>query len=274
MMRKICVVVALVGAAVNIVEGQSARAVTVRAVTAGGQPVPYAVMSVEETPDRIADVNGALSLPLKARDSVKVSVRRIGFRPFDGWARRAGSDDVFEAVMTPVAAIIDTVRVTARQATPLANTGFYERVERVKKSAMLGEFISPEELDRRNYNRLSDILQGRQYSRVQMMRGREAGRPYLVVQGRGRCLMNIVVDGQHVRGTSQDLNASEIPTSIRSSGSAQGGSASIGLDDIVDGRSIMGVEIYPSMAGAPVELIPTSSRGSCGLVVIWTGPRK
>jgi hypothetical protein len=67
---------------------------------------------------------------------------------------------------------------------------------------------------------------------------------------------------------------SEVPLSIRHAGSKPPGGAQLGLDEIVDGRAIMGIEIYPSIANAPVELIPTASHGGCGLVAIWTGPRR
>lgn len=254
-------------------EAQTGRSVTVRVTTPGGQPVPYAVVSVDGAPYRIADDSGALTLVMASRDSLPVLVKRIGFRPYDGWARRGAGDDTYEAVMQPLAAVIDTVRVVARQVTPLSRTGFYDRVDRVKKSAMLGEFISPEELDARNLTRVSDILQGRQYSRIANIT--LSGRMLPVVQGRARCPMNIVVDGQYVKGTVQEGPVSEVPLSILSHGSrSAGGGSTLTVDDIVDGRSVMAIEIYPSIANAPAELIPTASHGGCGLVAIWTGPRR
>ena len=240
--------------------------------------MPYALISVEGTPDRIADANGIVTVVMSARDSLRISVRRIGFNPLDGWARRAAIGDAYEAAMTPLAAIMDTVRVVERKDTPLARKGFYDRVERVKKSAMLGEFITPEELEARHPVQLSDILQGRQYARIATMRlgglHGEIGRPATVVQGRGRCAMNVVVDGQFVSGTTQDLGVSGVPTSIRMASAPLLGSPIISLDDIVNASSVMAIEIYPSIANAPAELIPTASHGACGLVVIWTGPRR
>jgi len=273
-MSRWCVGSAALLLAAPAVCGAQARPVTVRITTAGGQPVPYALVSAEGTPDRIADANGAIVLALPARDSVRVSARRIGFRPLDGWARRAGSEDVFEAAMTPLAAFIDTVRVMARQVTPLSRTGFYDRAERVQRGATLGEFITPEELDRRNLTQLSQILQGRQYSRILTTGVR--GRQEAVVLGRARCAMNIVVDGFAVTNTLQETVPTGVPQSIRGGVSQTTGSEGtrIGLDDIVDGRAVMGIEIYPSTVNAPAELIPTASRGSCGLVVIWTGSRR
>ncbi len=257
-------------------EGQTGRSVTVRVKTPGGQPVPYAVVSVDGAPYRIADESGALSLVMASRDSLPVLVKRIGFRPFDGWARRGAGDGTDEAVMQPLAAIMDTVRVVARQVTPLSRTGFYDRVARVKKSAMLGEFISPEELEARNLSKLSEILQGRQYSRIATTL-QYRGRQQPIAQGRARCPMNIIVDGQYVKKTTQELAVSEVPLSVfggRPVPREEKGAPLLTLDEIVDGRSIMGIEIYPSIANAPAELIPTASRGNCGLIAIWTGPRR
>ncbi|MBI2408619.1 MAG: hypothetical protein HYV19_10000 [Gemmatimonadetes bacterium] len=268
-MRRVWLLLALCASSA---QGQRARAVTVRITTVGGQAVPYALVAVNGTPDRIADATGSVTMPLTVRDSVRVSARRIGFRPFDGWAMSGADADHFEARMTPLAALVDTVRIVAQQVTPLSRTGFYERVERVRKSAMLGEFISPEELEARNVPRLSDILQGRQYSRIATVNIN--GRSQPIAQGRARCSMNVVVDGQLVKGTTQDLNVSEVPKSIRGGRSSSNSAMMLGLDEIVDGRSIMGIEIYPSIAGAPVELIPTASYGGCGLMAIWTGARK
>jgi hypothetical protein len=45
-------------------------------------------------------------------------------------------------------------------------------------------------------------------------------------------------------------------------------------DDIVSGREVMAIEIYPSTANAPVGMISGTGRGSCGIVAIWTGPRR
>lgn len=46
------------------------------------------------------------------------------------------------------------------------------------------------------------------------------------------------------------------------------------VDQVVNGLSIMAIEIYPSTANAPVELQALGGRGSCGIVAIWTGPRR
>ncbi len=37
---------------------------------------------------------------------------------------------------------------------------------------------------------------------------------------------------------------------------------------------VMGIEVYPSTANAPVEILPSLNRGSCGLILLWLGPRR
>jgi hypothetical protein len=36
----------------------------------------------------------------------------------------------------------------------------------------------------------------------------------------------------------------------------------------------MAIEVYNSTANAPSELVPPTGGGSCGLIAIWTGPRR
>jgi hypothetical protein len=164
--------------------------------------------------------------------------------------------------------VVEAVEITARASTPLSRTGFYDRVERVQRGAIVGEFITPEELDERNQSRVSNLLHGRRSVRVQVTQFRP------VITGRGGCAMNIVIDGRfttHVFGANVGAGL----TSINPSGSYQSSSrGGLDIDELVDGRAVMAIEIYPSSANAPAELIPPSGRGSCGIVAIWTGPRQ
>jgi hypothetical protein len=45
-------------------------------------------------------------------------------------------------------------------------------------------------------------------------------------------------------------------------------------DDYLGSHEVMAIEIYPSTANAPFELIPVTAQGSCGIVAFWTGPRR
>ncbi len=83
------------------------------------------------------------------------------------------------------------------------------------------------------------------YGRLFVTVGRN--RP-VVLTGRGGCLMEVLVDGRVLREQS--------------------------IDEVLSVSEVMGIEIYPSTANAPADLIPLTNRGTCGLVAIWTGPRR
>lgn len=97
--------------------------------------------------------------------------------------------------------------------------------------------------------------------------------------------MNIVVDGQLVRGTHQDEVMEQVPTSInrqgtytppRSRGGQAGMNGNLDINSLVGGNEIAGIEIYPSSANAPYELQAAAStgRGTCGIIAVWTGGRR
>lgn len=275
---------ALVGVVAQSLLGQTASRTTLEVRDALGVPVSWAMVRFAGGAPQIADDSGRMRVAGVDGDSIQVSVRRIGYRPFDGWVRRATHDGAFTAVLPRLALALDTVRVTATAlSTPLARTGFYDRVERVRRGAFNAEFITPEELEERNRSQLSQIFTGRRYTTLTMVS--VAGRQVPALLGRGKCAMTILVDGMRVTKTSQDLVLEAgAPQSIRPDASRpstlgtrnRDGQVTnvLGLDDIVDGRSVMAIEIYPSTANAPAELIPIGGRGSCGFVAIWTGGRR
>jgi hypothetical protein len=275
---------ALVCFGVNGLLGQSTARTTLVVRDAGGAPVGWALVRIAGGDPQIADDSGRVPLVGIPDDSVQVSIRRMGYRPFDGRVGRSVSNGTFTAILPRLALALDTVRVTAiALSTPLARTGFYDRVARVRRGAINAEFITPEELEERNRSQLSQIFSGRRSLAIQMVT--VAGRQIPALLGRGRCAMTILVDGMRVTKTTQDLALEAgTPQSIHPSASRpssqfgrnQQGEATgvLGLDDIVDGRSVMAIEIYPSTANAPAELIPIGGRGSCGFVAIWTGARR
>lgn len=261
-LRNACLVI-LALALPGVVRGQDRPTVFVSVVDDVGMPIPYALVKAGSRVTRVADEAGVAMLNITARDSLRLQVRRIGFREFYGWVRTA-ADGRFVVPLSALPSTLATVDITERANTPLARTGFYDRMERVRRGAIVGEFITPEELDERSYGRVSDMLRGRMHARV------AGGRGPTAILGRGGCGMNIVVDGKFVRTIEQTI-VGEAPTSISPMGTRSRGGP--GVDQLVNGLSVMAIEIYPSGANAPAEIIPISGRGSCGIVAIWTGGR-
>lgn len=242
----------------------------IRVVDERGMPVGFAVIRIGSGTARIADSSGTHRLRESA-DSLQLHVRRIGHAPFDGWVRR-DPEGRYAVVTARRIVALDTVRVSAREVTPLETRGFYDRMQRVQRGAILGEFVTPEELDERVAGNTSEHLAGLRYVRVGRRSGRGRSRP--VILGRGGCAMTLVVDGQQVHNLISAEDGA--PTSISGGGTTRlgAGDLAVDIDEAVDGRAIMAIEVYPSTANAPAELQTLGGRGSCGIVAIWTGTRR
>lgn len=260
----------LSGMVVSAVPLAAQRAVVVLDET--GSPVPYAVVSIANGRAMMANERGRVMLRDAARDSLRLSVRRLGYREFKGWVHASDSTYVVSIEHLPQA--LGGVVVSATANTPLSRTGFYDRAERVQRGAIVGEFIPPEEVEARNQSLVSNLLQGHRYVRVSAMAS--SGRRRVVLLGRGGCAMTVVVDGQVAMNTLQDIATEETPTSISLEGTRPRRSERtvLDVDELVHGQAVVAVEIYPSTANAPVELVSLAGRGSCGIVAIWTGARQ
>lgn len=247
---------------------------TITVVDAAGVPVPFAVISVGKSAASVANDSGRLVISLAGDDSLRLHVRRIGYREFYGTLPRS-ADDRYVVTMDPLASALAAVTVRERANTPLARQGFYDRLERVQGGAIVGEFLTPEDLDDYNESTVSGMLRRSRYVRISRTRP-PRGPPQTVILGRGGCGMNIVIDGQLAHSTAQDDVSEEAPSSITARGTSRGveGPPKPDIDQLLDGRSVAAIEVYPSGANAPAEVIPMTGRGSCGIVVIWTGGRQ
>ena len=256
---------------------QSEGTVPVAVVDAGGKPIPYAVVSIGAGNSRVADDSGHVRMPGVPGDSLQLRVRRIGYGESYGWVRSSAGGQ-FMVTLTQLTTSLAAVTVSERANTPLAQRGFYERLERSQRGAVVGEFMTPEDLEARPRSRLTEVVQASRYvrvSRTNPVHGQAQSR----LLGRGGCAMNIVLDGQLVTGSAQEDVVPDAPTSINPGGTRQSRmgedvSSKPDIDQIVNGGAVMAVEIYPSSANAPAELIPFGGNGSCGIIAIWTGPRR
>jgi hypothetical protein len=202
-----------------------------------GISVPFATVTIGGGERRVTGADGRVPLPGHALEELDVEVRRIGYVPFVGRVSSDANSGGYRVQLERAEQELGAVVVVAPRETGLSRTGFYDRAERVRRGAILGAFMTPEEIERRSFGHAGNLLNGLQY--VWMGPGGVPG-------GRGGCRHQILVDGLPFRGSLTQIPASEV----------------------------MGVEVYPSTANAPVELIPVTDRGSCGIVAIWIGPRR
>lgn len=249
---------------------QESWRVTVRDTS--GLVIPYALLDVVPGGRRVADVQGSAQFPRPAADSVLLQVRRIGFAEFS--ARVSSRADV-EVRLVPLARTLETMNIAARQNTLLAQQGFYERMERVQRGAVVGEFITPEELEA-----MGAMTVSRAFSRsrhVRVVRGRGNGVSDTKLLGRSDCGFTVLVDGQRVESLQdhqQGLTSIDPRGTSRAGGGREARPPSI--EELVPGSDIAAIEVYPSAANAPSELQARAmgGRGSCGIIAIWTGGRR
>ncbi|MDO8943598.1 MAG: carboxypeptidase-like regulatory domain-containing protein, partial [Desulfobacterales bacterium] len=209
---------------------------TIRVVDSDGIPIPYALVSLNGGRPYTTDASGRVALGTRVDGALSVGVRRLGYTPYFGETMPDEKAAEFLVTLNRIASRVDTVKVIADRSTPLSRTGFYDRMNQVRKGAILGSFITPEEIElRASAFDWTQLLRTSQYVRVT-----NSG-----LRGRGDCLMQILLDGLPFAGGT-GLGTSEI----------------------------MAIEVYPSTANAPVELIPLTNRGSCGIIAVWTGPRR
>ncbi len=239
-----------------------------------GASVSFAYVAPVSGTSATADSAGRALVTLRGRDSVFVRVRRIGYTPLDRWVRLPAPDSI-EFTLGRVVLQLESVEVVGARDTPLATRGFYDRMERVRRGATVGHFITPEELELQLPMNLSQALRSARYVNINRV---GPGRDVLL--GRGGCPMNIVVDGMMVQGTAQDEVVEQVPTSINRSGTyrppTMGRGGNLDINGLVGGNEMAAIEIYPSVANAPAELqaAVSSGRGTCGIVAIWTGGRR
>ena len=199
--------------------------------------IPFASVSVDGGRTLLTGLDGRVRLPRNVKGPVAVQVRRIGYTPFVGAITPRVSDGAYRVQLFRSAERLAEVTVVAPRVTMLSRTGFYDRAERVRRGAHLGAFLTPEDVERRPFGSAANLISGMQY--VWMNPNGSPG-------GRGGCAHQVLVDG--------------LPATIPLR--------------LIPASEVMAIEVYPSTANAPVELIPLTDRGSCGIVAIWLGPRR
>lgn len=250
-----------------------------------GEPIPYATVSMGGGATRITDTNGELQLNGVSADSVRLIVKRIGFREHDMKVGRASPDAPFRVALSRVAQSLDAVEVKAKETSPLQRTGFYERMLDVQRGATVGEFFTPEMLQARSSGRFSNLVQGSKFLRFQNIQGKMVllGRSVGANAGSGDyCNMNVVLDGMRINGSIEPKPNGFSPSNVGTGAGGMGPLATrrtqddlyVAIDELVSGGDVTAIEVYPSTANAPAKLQPLTGGGSCGLVAIWTGGRQ
>ena len=223
--------------------GRGTATLTGRVVDPSGTPLANARVAVEsDDAATTTDNTGEFRLTGLRTGTRGLSVRRIGFASKDIPVEVSGTSVRSVTVaLERYVAILDAVRVTAIRDIGLQRVGFSDR-----QRASFGKFIGPDEIERRQPQRLSNLLE----TVASLRMGRNAdGKRY--VTGRHNGCVAYYVDGFRWSTTN--------PTDVDMS-----------PDAFLSGAELGAVEIYDELS-APAEFIRYSNRGQpCAVVVIWT----
>jgi hypothetical protein len=232
--------------------------------TADGAPV-RAVMS---------DPEGRWAFEVPSPGSYFVEATRIGYDPWVAGPLeiRAGDDldSVFHLRRRPIE--LEPLVVSARTVRRnLELAGFFDR-----QRSDFGQFLGPEDIERRQAPRLTDLLRGLPGVNVVSMGTGSVGARTVELRGSnlslgGVCRPRIFVDGLlYAFGDSRPRRRVESVATESEEEVLERIDQGLSLDDIGPPGSIAAIEIYRSASQVPVQFGGTSAGTLCGVIVIWT----
>jgi hypothetical protein len=288
LLRDAFVFSALLGAQALPLSGARAQQRVVRVVGDDGQPVAFANVTFAGERPRITNERGEVPVGTGAStrfDSLTLDVRRLGYEPWYGRLAIGDTAAMPHVTLHRISRRMFTVTVTDSSfGVPAYLRGFYERMLARQRGIGNGLYLTPEEVDRRNANRTSALLQGLNGVSLQ----RTATGKIVAMNTSGSCQLTVLIDGHRACPPS----GCDIGTSASSSTASPpppGGPPRRGrtvvprppprdeqfvlLDDLLGVNEVAAIEVYPRGATLPPSL-PATSDASCGLIAIWTGGRK
>ena len=252
-----------------------------------GNRVAFAWVQSKSGTPRAADDSGRVTIDLAPTDSIQLTVRRIGYTPFEGKVGRDAALDGYRVMLMPLPQALERINIIAPQENRLYRNGFYARAENAWKIATPSLFLSPEAIDARPVSRTSQLVSTIPFLRIQY----EGGRAFLV--GRGRCAVTVLIDGRRQRGMVEEINTKEGELAVKRMAAMlprqnhpndeeiRQGTARFdylaqrqSIDELISHGSIAAIEVYASANQAPVEFRNEAMVPSCAILAIWTGPRQ
>lgn len=222
----------------------SASVLRGRVIDEAGQPLSYANIQINFGRRFVSDDSGRFQVPYTVSGGATILVRRIGFEPAEV-ALRGMPDTALRVQMKAVPVELKGVVVTGASAyRSLDAYGFYRRMQDVERGINHGWFITPEDLERRKPNYITQMADG--LPTVHVRRGMFP-KDDVIVGGR-ECKMTVYLDNVRIvgkLGRFDDL-----------------------VNELVVPTHVAAMEIYPRAVNAPPQYQPLN--GTCGVVLIWT----
>lgn len=243
-----------------------------RVISSDSTPIVYAYVAAEGGLGQITDENGEISLGAGKSKTLTLDVRRIGFQPWFGKIVLPDTAAVLTVMLARVAQSLEEVRVNGRGDAPVALQGFYDRWLMRQKGTLSATFIGPEEIEKRHPERASDLLNG--VLGVSLMRTDKGS--VIAKSGSGTCYMTIMLDGKTLCPTTgchvYDGNGISLGGGMPVPGHASLEDVTVDINKYVGPNDVAAIEVYARGGNMPISL--QAADNSCGVIAIWTGPRR
>lgn len=244
----------------------SDRVLRGRVTTTDGEPVSYANVQINGGRRFLADDSGGFSAPVAISGRTTLLFRRIGFQPAEIQLTEM-PDTAIRVQMASVARTLAGQVITGRAPYGrLEQGGFYARMTEVEKGARVGWFVTPEELELRRPQNVTDAV--RHFPNIRLSPiddghvDRSAGIPMtwsdgiplarkFRIEDSDGCPLTVFLDRQRISPSIVGLKAVDEE-----------------INTIVQPNSVAGIEVYPRVTGAPPGYVAMG--GTCGIVLIWT----
>ena len=224
-------------------------------------PIAYAFVQANGGHALLSDEDGRVSIGSGKKQTFTIEVRRIGYAPFYGKIDFPDTAITIPLTLQTIGQQLSTVKVSANKTkSSLELSGFYRRWLDGQKGVNSAVFIGPEEIEKRNATRTSNLLNG--VSGISITR--TANGNNVVVTGGGTCPMAIVLDGRQVCANGGCLHSDPQKSGINDM-------TAVLIDQVVDMGSVAGIEVYKRGGNMPSDF---HVEGDCGAVAIWTGTRR
>jgi hypothetical protein len=223
-----------------------------------GEPVRDAEVILRQSPGSIratgaTNNRGFFRLQTRMSGSFALSAEALGFsrvqdEPVD---ILPGKLTVVEVRMAPEALALEPLVITAEARTfHLEMQGFYERRS---KGLDTGIFITPEIMEERMPNRLTDLFWSLPATRVIETQVGDQGVYFRAGERFGDICWPMVFQDRQL---------------VRTGGLQSGGADPAALNEILEAFDVAAIEIYRSPAEIPPEF--NGPNAACGVIVLWT----
>ena len=212
-----------------------------RIATKAGEPVRDAQVAISGT-SRLAvtRADGTFSLTGLPSGTVEAVIRKIGFAPVSRVVALTRREPRRITVQLTPAQLLAAVKVEGKLDGGLQRAGFADR-----KRFGQGQFLSPDEIDRRKPELFTDLIQTMSGFRVVQLSGGRMVQPTRALGGAGDGCLNVYID----RTRFEVLAPGD-------------------LDQVLRGPDVGAVEAYPSPTNVPPEF--QAAGKACAALVIWT----